>query len=101
MCCIKHIEQNLLTGNDRMEKNANLVTQYLKEESEKLPSTKTCWHASSDVIESIFGVYKDRKSPNHLHGVTPFIFFLPLHTGIGKKDGIVPFNFKYCFCVNF
>jgi len=93
--CRMHIKQNLSTGNERMKKIAELIDHYLTEEANKLPSSKICWNASSDVIESIFGVYKDRKSPNPLHGVTPFILLLPLHTRIGTKDSIVPFDFKH------
>ena len=93
--CRMLIKQNLSTGNERMKKIAELIDHYLTEEANKLPSSKICWNASSDVIESIFGVYKDRKSPNPLHGVTPFILLLPLHTRIGTKDNMVPFDFKH------
>jgi hypothetical protein len=93
--CMKYIQQNLSTGNERMEKLAESIGKYLKEEVSKLPSSNTCWHASSDVVESMFGVYKDRKSPNPLHGVTPLIFLLPLHTRIGTKDGMLFFDFKH------
>jgi len=48
-----------------------------------------------DIVESLFGVYKNKKSVNPLHGVTPFVLFLPLHTRIGAKDHIVHFNFKH------
>ena len=37
---------------------------------------------SSDIIESTFGVYKDRKSPNNLYGVTPFVLFIPAHAKV-------------------
>ena len=80
-----------------MKKVAEQIMQYLKEEVNKLPkNSKACWHASSDIIESLFGIYKDRKSPNSLHGVTPFVLLLPLHTRIGTDDGkIVHFDFKH------
>ena len=34
---------------------------------------------SSDIIESTFGVFKQKKSPNKLYGITPFVLFIPLH----------------------
>ena len=42
---------------------------------------------SSDIIESTFGVFKQKKSPNHLYGVTPFVLFIPAHAAIvGMHD---------------
>lgn len=53
---------------------------YLTGEKEKLPDANATWHASSDIIESLFGQYKSRKASNPQHGVTPFILFLPILT---------------------
>ena len=53
---------------------------HLNGEKEKLPNEKAIWHASSDIIESLFGQYKYRKASNPQHGVTPFILFLPILT---------------------
>ena len=93
--CRKYIERDLCLANQRMIRIAEQIVDYLKDEIKKLPSSKTCWNASSDIIESIFGVYKNRKSPNPLHGITSFVLFLPLHTRIGAKEDIVPFDFKH------
>ncbi|KAA6308348.1 hypothetical protein EZS27_039971, partial [termite gut metagenome] len=43
---------------------------------------------SSDIMESVFGTFKARKSPNKLHGFTSFILFIPAHTRLlnSKKD---------------
>jgi transposase-like protein len=92
--CIEFIKQNLCSSNKRVIKISKQIGDYLSDEVRKLPFSKTCWHASSDVIESLFGVYKCRKSPNPLHGITPFVLFLPLHTRIGTKNGVVSFDFK-------
>jgi hypothetical protein len=91
---MKYIKQVLLSENKRVIRIAEQMVDYLKDEIKKLPSSRTCWNASSDIIESIFGVYKNRKSANPLHGVASFALFLPLHTRIGAKDYIVPFDFK-------
>ena len=62
---------------------ANLLSDleaHLNGEKEKLPHANAIWHASSDIIESLFGQYKSRKASNPQHGVTPFILFLPILT---------------------
>ena len=40
----------------------------------------TIWHASSDVIESLFGKYKSCKADKPLSGVTPLVLSLCVHT---------------------
>jgi hypothetical protein len=92
--CIHYMKQDLFMGNERMIKIAEQTVGWLREEIRKLPSEKTCWNASSDIIESIFGVYKKRKPPNPLHGVTAFALLLPLHTRIGAKGKVINFDFK-------
>ena len=92
--CSKYLKENLFTGNERMIKIEEQINQYIKDEIEKLPSPNACWNASSDVIESLFGVLKDRKSPNSLNGVTPFIFLLPLYTRMKNKKKRISFDFK-------
>jgi hypothetical protein len=64
------------------------------EEIKKIPTPDVRWNASSDVLESLFGVFKDRKSPNPLHGVTPFVLLLPLYARISNKKETVNFDFK-------
>jgi hypothetical protein len=92
--CMTCVRWGLFCGNERMIKIAEQIIEYLRNEIKKLPSDKTCRNASSDVIESIFGVYKDRKVDNPLHGVTPFVLLLPLYTRIGTKNCTVAFDFK-------
>ena len=89
--CMGYIKQSLFTGNERMIKIGEQIVQYLREETKKIPENNTCWNASSDVLESFFGVFKARKSPNLLHGVTPFVLFLPVYARLSKKSN---FDFK-------
>jgi hypothetical protein len=56
------------------------ITAYFKETKDKLPDATTTWHASSDVLESLFGKYKQIASPNKLNGVTPFVLSLCVYT---------------------
>jgi hypothetical protein len=67
---------------------------YLQEEAGKLSTEKSVWHISSDILESIFGIYKERKSPNALHGVTPYVLMLPLLTKSNPESGSFRLNFK-------
>jgi hypothetical protein len=62
------------------------LNTYFKLEKGKLPDATTIWYASSDVIESLFGQYKHRASPNKLHGVTPFVLSLCLYTHFREQD---------------
>jgi hypothetical protein len=93
--CKALMKSTLFIGNERMIKMAEQIVDYLNREVKKLPDAKTCWHNSTDIIESTFGVYKAKKATNPLHGVTPFVLLIPLHTRIGKKDSVVPFDFKH------
>jgi hypothetical protein len=68
------------SSSPRISRAAKECIDYLLEEARKLSTRKSVWHISSDILESIFGVYKERKSPNALHGVTPYVFMLPLLT---------------------
>jgi hypothetical protein len=67
---------------------------YLNEQSEKLSKEDSVWHISSDIVESIFGLYKDRKSPNPLNGVTSYVLMLPLLTKSYPETGIIRLDFK-------
>lgn len=70
------------------------IKGYLLTEKTKLPAEDSCWHNSSDIIESLFGFYKSRKATNPLHGVTPFVLLLPLFTKTSFKDNRIELNFK-------
>ena len=49
---------------------------------------------SSDIIESIFGRYKARKSTNKLNGVTPYVLFIPIYARLINKEQAPKFDFK-------
>jgi transposase-like protein len=88
------LQSLLYSKSSRVWKVAKDILQYLKEEGEKLKDKKTIWHASSDVIESLFGNYKSRKSPNSLNGVTRYVMILPLLTAINTETGTSNLCFK-------
>ena len=54
----------------------------------------TAHNNSSDIIESLFGKYKARKSPNKLYGITSHVLFMPIYTALRDKKQARSFNFK-------
>lgn len=53
-------------------------------------------NVSSDIIESSFGYFKERKSDNRMYGVTSFVMILPLHTKLSSLESAGGFDFKAC-----
>lgn len=49
---------------------------------------------SSDIIESTFGIYKSKKSPNKLYGVTPFVLTIPSYSKVANEFVTKTINFK-------
>ena len=49
---------------------------------------------SSDIIESTFGIYKSKKSPNKLYGVTSFVLTIPLYSKVSNESVTKTINFK-------
>lgn len=92
--CLREIEKSLLQGNQRMINLGSNIIGFLRKEAELLESDVAVHNNSSDIIESLFGTFKARKSPNKLHGVTPFILFIPLHAKLAKGIHANVFNFK-------
>jgi hypothetical protein len=70
------------------------IKQYVQNEIKKLPNKNTVWHISSDIIESLFGRYKEHKADNGLYGVTSFVLALPVLTRINTENNDVRIDFK-------
>ena len=92
--CQLQIRKSLTTGNCRMVQLGRDMLRFLKTEATVLETDESVHNNSSDIIESIFGAYKARKSPNKLYGVTPFILFVPAHTQLLKNKNTKRFLFK-------
>lgn len=92
--CQKEIEKHLLSGNYRMRDLGECITQFLSEEAILLEEDTIAHNNSSDVLESLFGMYKARKSPNKLNGITPFILFAPIYTKLRDSSKNKKFDFK-------
>lgn len=48
----------------------------------------------SDIIESTFGIYKSKKSPNKQYGVTSFVLTIPLYSKVSNESVTKTINFK-------
>lgn len=92
--CRKEVQKHLFLGNSRMVNLGDSISQFLKKEAMLLGEDITARNNSSDVIESLFGVYKSRKSPNKLNGITPFILFVPIYTQLHDNLKSKKFDFK-------
>jgi len=92
--CIEKLKPLIVSTRPRVSQAAKECMNYLREETEKLSTEESIWHISSDILESIFGVYKDRKSPNALNGVTSYVLMLPLLTKVNSDTGCFAMDFK-------
>ena len=92
--CREEIEKYLFSGNSRMIHLGESITQFLIKEAMLLGEDIKAHNISSDVLESLFGMYKARKSPNKLNGVTPFILFAPIYTKLRDSSKNKKFDFK-------
>ena len=84
--CLKKIRNTLFMGNFRMRNLGEAICRFLQEEGKLLENEENAHNNSSDIIESTFGVYKRRKSPNKLYGVTSFILFMPVYAQCASKE---------------
>ncbi|MDR0714370.1 MAG: hypothetical protein LBF89_08955 [Bacteroidales bacterium] len=94
--CTGDIELLQASQYQRVVTVGGLIATYIQKENGKKSIPEEKWHISSDVIESLFGSYKARKSPNAMNGVTKQIFILPLLTRINAKKGLTSGWFKTC-----
>jgi hypothetical protein len=74
------------------------ILEYFKKQELMLVDTQQNYNISSDIIESNFGIYKEKKSPNKLYGITPFILFIPLYAKLANESVAKTFNFKERLC---
>jgi hypothetical protein len=79
---------NPFTGKVKPTVIAKIIS-YFKVEKEKLPNSETIWHASSDVIESLFGKYKSTVASNKLNGITPHVLSLCVFTHFEEQKDLI------------
>lgn len=90
----KAIHKHLLNGNEQMINLGECIMEFLRKEVMLIGKDEPAHNNSSDIIESIFGKYKARKSANKLNGVTSYILLLPIYAMLKSKEQTKNFNFK-------
>ena len=97
--CKKYVVQHVIgNANNRRAMLGIEILEYLKEHEAKLNGSYESRNISSDIIESTFGIFKTKKSPNKLYGITPFVLFIPLYAKLENKSATKSFNFKESLC---
>lgn len=97
--CKTYITRHVIgNANNRRAMLGIEILEYLKEHEAKLKGSYESRNISSDIIESTFGIFKQKKSPNKLYGITPFVLFIPLHAKLENKSATKTFNFKERLC---
>ena len=91
--CRQLVRNTLMSGNERQHKIGTFILEYLNRETSFMNEDES-HNASTDTIESTFGVVKARKSDDKLAGVTPIILMMPLRLHFADKIRRVNFNFK-------
>ncbi len=91
--CRQLVKTRLLQGNERQQKIGTFILEYLNREISFMNKDES-HNASSDTIESTFGVTKARKSDDKLAGVTPIILMIPLRLHFSDDTRRINFKFK-------
>lgn len=78
----------------RMTRLTDMMLGYLRKEAELLKSADESHNVSSDIIESAFGYFKERKATNRMYGVTSFVMVLPLHAKLSTLEAARDFDFR-------
>lgn len=93
--CNKEIGKYLLCGNDRMIRLGGCLLDFLAKEVLLVGENISAHNNSSDILESLFGMFKGRKSLNKLNGVTSYVLMLPIYTRLSEgSKAALKFDFK-------
>ena len=95
--CRKHVCATVMCGNGRMRQVGQQILDYLAEERSLLKDNETV-NNSSDIIESAFGIFKYKQSPNKLNGVTALVLHLPVILAFTGKSVSKNYNVKERLC---
>ena len=94
--CVSIINHRLMGRGQRLTRLAEMLLGYFRKEAALLKASDESHNVSSDIIESSFGYFKERKSDNRMYGVTGFVMVLPLHTKLSTLEAARNFDFKGC-----
>lgn len=78
--CQDYIIRNVIGNANYRRASVGLeMIDYFKSQTSLITNIYDIRHISSDIIESNFGIYKAKKSPNKLYGITSQVLMLPLY----------------------
>lgn len=93
--CRQHIIRNVIGNANSRRAAAGLeMVAYFDRQAALLADSGDVRHISSDIIESDFGIFKAKKSPNKLYGITSLVLMLPLYPKIADSSCVGTFAFK-------
>ena len=91
--CRDYVARNFMTKGDRVRKLGEMITGYFNRE-EALLQDDGPHNICSDIIESTFGYFKSRMSPNKNNGYTPLVLLIPLRLQLSTIEDCKNFNAK-------
>ena len=89
--CRDYVARNFMTKGDRMRMLGDMIISYFNRE-ETLQEDDEPHNICSDIIESTFGYFKDRMSPNKNNGYTPLVLLIPLRLQLSTIEDCKKFN---------
>ena len=89
--CRRYVNQNLMTKGDRVRRLADMLIAYFNRE-EALLNGDEVHNITSDIIESTFGCFKARMSPNKSNGYTSLVLLIPLSLKVCTIEDCRNFN---------
>ena len=82
-----------MTKGDRVRRLADMLIAYFNRE-ESLLNGDEIHNITSDIIESTFGCFKGRMSPNKNNGYTPLVLLIPLSLRVSTIADCKIFNVR-------
>ena len=89
--CRDYVVRNFMTKGDRARRLGDMIIGYLNREETLLEGDEP-HNICSDIIESTFGYFKDRISPNKNNGYTPLVLLIPLRLQLSTIEDCKSFN---------
>lgn len=97
--CKQRICITIMRGNERMRRVGELILDYLAKEERVLKESEVL-NNSSDIIESMFGIFKYIQSPNKMNGITTLILHLPIRLAFAGESVSSSYNVSERLCRN-
>lgn len=90
--CRLRVRKALWCGTPRQREIGERIIKYIDTESSLLEGPDAVHNICSDIIESIFGLLKNRLSPNPNAGFTKQILLIPLHLRLSDYESCKGFS---------